>query len=182
MSLTSVEVGRCGGELFTNSVSLATECAEPLADTVAGQRGIRGEVEQVVFLGLQRREPVFELGASEMFGLRLITNGAFEVVSYNLYEFGAQLDLLVVLFDRGLNVVDVCEGCVAGAVLDAPTEEVPVFAPAPADASLLDQSPIRIALEAAVAAPDAAFEIVRVPAATLSRDTAGFQDSLYGVE
>ncbi|MFF8186065.1 hypothetical protein ACF044_02245 [Microbacterium sp. NPDC016588] len=108
-----------------------------------------------------------------MFGVRFVAERAFQVVANDLNELGAEFDGLVVLLYSSFDVVDVGERCVTGAVLGPAAEEVPVLAAVASDGALLDQSSVYVAFEAAVAAPEAAFEVMRVDAASLVGDSAG---------
>nr|WP_244946339.1 hypothetical protein [Microbacterium saccharophilum] len=174
---------RCGlGELFAECLSLAADFSKAFSYALLWERAVGREVEEVILFRLKRLQPVLELATSKVLGVRLITERGFEVLAHNLDELGAELDGLVVLFDCGFDVVDVHVGCVAGAVLGAAAEEVPVLAAVPSDGALLDEASVGLPFEAAVSAPQAALEVMRVDTATLVGDATSAEHALDMVE
>ncbi|MBW1640048.1 hypothetical protein G3H63_13345 [Microbacterium resistens] len=106
----------------------------------------------------------------------------FELTANNLNEVSAEFDVLVVLLDRRLDVVDLGEGRITGAVLVALAEKVPVLIAVSVDGALLDETAIDVSLESTVPAPQASLQVVSVDTAAFTGDGSRLEHALHDIE
>ncbi len=82
VALARSQVG-CGyRELFVESLAFGSDLAKSLPNTFLRKRSIGGEIEEIVFLGLDGTEPVLQLGASEAFSAGLVANCLLDRVAH----------------------------------------------------------------------------------------------------
>lgn len=152
-------------ELLGDALPVTGDLPEPLPDAFLRERAVGGEIEEVVLLGCELLQLVFEVLAEQLLRGDLVVQCGLDVVAHGGDKRGAEADGLVVLGDGVFDAVDRRVWGVADVVLHASAEEVPVVGVAvPAGGTHEDHAAVDVLLETALPTPDGAFEVmVMVP-------------------
>ncbi|WP_245372805.1 hypothetical protein [Crossiella equi] len=117
-----------GGEAFGQSSSLARDFAKLGLDLLLPDGGVRRQLDEVLFAGVQRLQLGGELLVEQTLGGFLLVDGAGDLGADGGDELGAEADRRVVVFHRVFDEGDVDVRGFAAAVLLVAAEEVGVFA------------------------------------------------------
>ncbi|WP_175419363.1 hypothetical protein [Glutamicibacter creatinolyticus] len=113
-------------ELLGGSLPVAGDLPEPLADAFLRERSIGGQIEEVVLFDAELGQLVFQVLAEQLLRGSLIVQGTLDVAAHGGDECRAEANRLVVFGDGVFDAVDRRIGGVAGVVLYASAEEVPI--------------------------------------------------------
>ncbi|WP_245573299.1 hypothetical protein [Amycolatopsis benzoatilytica] len=117
-----------GGEAFGQASSLARDLAKLGFDLLLPDGGVRRQLDEVLFAGVQRLQLGGELLVEQSLGGFLLVDGAGDLGADGGDELRAEADRRVVVFHRVFNEGDVDVRAFAAAVLLVAAEEVGVFA------------------------------------------------------
>ncbi|WUI92044.1 hypothetical protein OHB21_13010 [Nocardia puris] len=143
--------------------------------------GVGGQVDEVLFLGVECLQLGGQLLLEEPIGGLLSVDGFGDLVADAGDEVAAESDRRVVRLDGVFDECDVDVGRVAGALLFVAAEEVEVFVAVSVGCSLDDHPPDGSGPLAA-SAEQGSFEVVVVDSSAFVGVGAGFEDLLDVVE